>query len=212
MIDPLLQTWTFNARTAAESIVLPDGCRDLIGKRSIGKPPFWFVTSLDGSARRVSLAAEDSLVGFRLRPGVLIDRAKLLKYSDDFVGDTTIVATRIGETCSISANVRDALAALASSETVKEAAKQSGVGSRTLQRLMLRETGHPPQFWMQLARVRRAARKIGQARSFAKLALDVGFSDQSHMTRQFRRWFNVTPAQFAANAEMQSLIHQPGYD
>lgn len=212
MIDPLLETWTLTVRTRTESTVLPDGCCDFIGKWARGKPPNWFLTPVDGSARRVSLAEGDSLLGFRLQPGVLIDRASLLKYSDEFARDTTIVATRLRETCSVSSNIRSALDALASSETVTEAAQRVGVRSRTLQRLLMHATGHTPQFWLQLARIRRAARKVGQARSLVELAMDVGFADQAHMTRQFRRWFDVTPVQFASNTEMQFVIHQLGYD
>jgi len=212
MIDPLLEIWKYAETTTSSTIVVPDGCRDLIGRSSYGQPPTWFVTPLDECARTVTTQVGDSLIGFRLKPGASIDCHRLLGDLDAFAHDIDIVATRIRETCSISSNVSTAMASLASSRAVKEAAEQSGVAPRTLQRLLLRETGQPPQFWLQLARVRRAARDIASAKSLADLAYDAGFSDQAHMTRQFRRWFNVTPTQFAANADLQSSIRQSGYD
>lgn len=212
MNDPLLETWEYKATTTSTTVVVPDGCRDLIGRLSRGQPPTWFVTSVDASARTASTQAGDSLVGFRLKPGTSIDTRQLLRTVDAFAHDIDVVATIIRETCSLSSNVKSAMASLASSRTVKEAAKQSGVAQRTLQRLLLRETGQPPQFWLQLARVRRAARDIANAKSLADLAFDHGFSDQAHMTRQFRRWFAVTPTQFATDVDLQSSLRQSGYD
>ncbi|MEO1529906.1 MAG: helix-turn-helix domain-containing protein [Planctomycetota bacterium] len=211
MIDPILEIWEYAEATTSSTVVVPDGCRDLIGRSSRGQPPTWFVTDIDEHARTVATKACDSFVGFRLKPGTSIDREQLLRESGAFAGDVDVVATRIRETCSISSNVDAALASLAFASTVEEAAKQSGVSPRTLQRLVLRETSKTPQFWLQLARVRRAARKIASAKSLADVAYDSGFSDQAHMTRQFRRWYARTPSQFADNADLQSSIHQPGY-
>ena len=212
MIDPLLETWKYAATTSSCAIVVPDGCRDLIGRSSYGQPLNWFITSVDDCARTVSTKAGDSLIGFRLKPGTSIDCRQLLTDADAFADDIDAIAARIRETCSISSNVSVAMDSLASSRKVDEAAKQSGVAPRTLQRLLLKETGQTPKFWLQLARVRRAARKIALAKSLADLAYDSGFSDQAHMTREFRRWFAVTPTQLAANAEFQSSVYQSGYD
>jgi len=151
------------------------------------------------------------LVGFRLKPGASIDQSRLL-HAIEIEHDSDVIANRIRETCFLSSSVHEALASLASSTTVTEAAGQSGVRPRTFQRRLLRETGHPPQFWLQLARVRRAARGLATAKSLAELAVDAGFSDQAHMTRQFRLWFAITPAQFATNTVMRNLVHEPGYD
>lgn len=211
MIDPLIEIWEYEGTTTSTTIVVPDGCRDLIGRSLRGQPRAWFITPVDECARTVATEACDSFFGFRLKPGTSVDRDKLLGGTDAFAGDVDVIATRIRETCSISSNVDAALASLAFASTVKEAAKQSGVSLRTLQRLLLRETGKRPQFWLQLARVRRAARNIASAKSLADFAHDSGFSDQAHMTRQFRRWYGVTPKQFAGNDDLQSSIHQSGY-
>ena len=212
MIDPLLEAWEYVETATSSTVVVPDGCRDLIGRSSRSEATTWFVTSVDECARTISANAGDSFIGFRLKPGTSIDCLRLLRDIDAFAYDADLATTRIRETCSISSNVSAAMASLAASRSVKEAAKQSGVSPRTLQRLLLRETGKPPQFWLQLARIRRAAREIASAQSLADLAYDTGFSDQAHMTREFRRWFAVTPTQFVANPELQSSIHQSGYD
>ncbi len=152
------------------------------------------------------------MFGFRLRPGATIDRSRLLKHASELNNDLSLIATRIRETCFVTANLGEALAALASASTVNEAAAHSGVELRTFQRLIRLKTGFVPKFWIQLARVRRAARDVATAKSLADVAIESRFSDQAHMTRQFKRWFGVTPVQFAVNPDLRSLIHELGYD
>jgi hypothetical protein len=41
-------------------------------------------------------------------------------------------------------------------------------------------------------------------------AIEWGFSDQAHMTREFVRWFGITPAKFRTNQPLKAAIKQPG--
>ncbi|WP_299375912.1 helix-turn-helix domain-containing protein, partial [uncultured Kiloniella sp.] len=105
----------------------------------------------------------------------------------------------------------DALKCLASGVvTVSHAASDLGVSSRTLQRFIVNETGKSPVFWHRLARVRRAGRDIINAGSLAEFAFDYGFSDQAHMTREFRQWFDLSPRTFAKVSRHQEIF-QTGY-
>jgi AraC family transcriptional regulator len=59
-------------------------------------------------------------------------------------------------------------------------------------------TGLPPHQFVIHQRVERAKRLIAARQlSLAQVAVEVGFSDQSHLTRHFKRVVGVTPSRFA---------------
>jgi AraC-like DNA-binding protein len=58
----------------------------------------------------------------------------------------------------------------------------------------------PHQFQIQM-RIRRAAALLRAGRPIRDTALDVGFSDQSHLTRHFRRSLGVSPGRFARSVK-----------
>lgn len=65
-------------------------------------------------------------------------------------------------------------------------------------RLFKQTTGLPPHQFVIHQRVERAKRLIAAGRlSLAQIAIDVGFSDQSQLTRHFKRLVGVTPKRFA---------------
>jgi len=98
MIDPLLEIWKHTAIATSTSIVVPDGCRDLIVRSSRAQTPVWFITSLDDCARTVCTKAGDSLIGFRLKPGTSIDSMQLRKATATFTNDSDVIAAGIRET------------------------------------------------------------------------------------------------------------------
>jgi len=49
-----------------------------------------------------------------------------------------------------------------------------------------------------MVRLRHAKRLLRSEAPIARIAVDVGFADQSHLTRRFQRAFGITPGQFAA--------------
>lgn len=57
--------------------------------------------------------------------------------------------------------------------------------------------GMPPHEYLTQVRVRRAARELARGESIAVVAASAGFSDQSHLTRHFKRITGITPAQYA---------------
>jgi AraC-like DNA-binding protein len=60
-----------------------------------------------------------------------------------------------------------------------------------------REIGVPPHAYQIQLRLEKARRLLGRGVPSSQTAIFAGFFDQSHMTRQFKKNFGVTPAQYA---------------
>jgi len=63
-------------------------------------------------------------------------------------------------------------------------------------RVFRREVGLPPYRYLQRLRVERAAWRLAAGAPIAETAYATGFADQSHLTRQFKRFVGVTPGQY----------------
>ncbi len=59
------------------------------------------------------------------------------------------------------------------------------------------EVGMPPYVYLESVRIRHTQRLIKAGLSLAEVAAEVGFSSQSHMTRQFKKIIGVTPGKYA---------------
>lgn len=80
-----------------------------------------------------------------------------------------------------------------------ELAAEAGVHPVHLARCFRRRHGCSAGEYARRVRLRRAAEALRRGdRPLAAVAAETGFSDQSHMTRAFRRAFGVTPAVFRA--------------
>lgn len=212
MANTLLAAWQFEATHDSAVPVVPDGCRDLILKRPAGRRPFWFVTSVDDHAHRVAVACGDVFTGYRLRPGTSIDEPALLASLRDPDMAPEQVACRLESHTVLRDATADMMECLASGpNNVAAVAALLGLSRRTLQRAVLRETGLPPVYWLQLARVRRAGRAAAHAESLADVAFAHAFSDQAHMSREFRRWFGVTPSMLKKGCAESEQLRQSGF-
>ena len=211
MLPILIDSWDYESSSASSSKILPDGCRDLIHVDPVGREPFWFVTDVDATARIVSHDAGTRLRGFRLLPGVTVDNHKLMCAVAEMEPDPIAVEARIEEHCTVSDTLLSVLEALAASSELRTISRKTGLCNRTIQRLTKQKTGKPPSFWMQLSRVRRAARNLSSGAPLVEVAMDCGYADQAHMTRAFQRWFQVTPGRFASDSYLMDLVGQPGY-
>lgn len=85
---------------------------------------------------------------------------------------------------------------------VAEVAGAAGLSERRLQRLFTEYVGVPPKWVMRRARLLEAARRVddGEAVDWATLALDLGYADQAHLTRDFTDTLGVPPARYATRA------------
>ncbi len=70
-----------------------------------------------------------------------------------------------------------------------------------LSRLFHARLGLPPHAYLNQVRVRHARRLLAQRLPIAEIALAVGFADQSHLTKAFKRIVGVSPGQYSRSAE-----------
>jgi len=111
-----------------------------------------------------------------------------------------------------------ALVALAEGRvrSVSEAAGLAGITPRHLERLSSQWIGMPPHELVRLARFQRALRRLRHRPShpLSRIALESGFADQAHFTRDFGRFAGVTPSAFRASISdlTASFISNPEGD
>jgi AraC-like DNA-binding protein len=205
---PRVRRWTYTAAAGEVSLVLPDGCIDILvsscdktGLDLIG------VTDWDFSPREVKLLAGTSLIGYRLRPGATIRLADLKTEP----GDLSSLDAGVGDTVSYDQEVSEIIDALGlPGSSVERLARQQGVSERTLQRHFRNLSLPNPVFWRQLGRARRAVQALPCRAPLSDIALEYGYSDQTHMTREFARWFGRTPVQLRRNPSAMNDLAQPG--
>jgi AraC-like DNA-binding protein len=85
-----------------------------------------------------------------------------------------------------------------SNTTLADLAALTGVSRFQLLRGFIRETGLTPHAYLLQRRVGLAKPLLARGGSLASMAHDLGFADQSHFTRAFKRQFGVTPGQYRA--------------
>lgn len=69
----------------------------------------------------------------------------------------------------------------------------------SLLRLFKKQTGITPYMLQTGLKLRQAKQDLASGTSLADTAARCGFSDQSHMTKQFKRWMGITPGEYAAS-------------
>ncbi|MFJ5487500.1 helix-turn-helix transcriptional regulator, partial [Hansschlegelia beijingensis] len=86
-------------------------------------------------------------------------------------------------------------------ETIRlsELARLTGLSESYFGHAFKAATGMPPHRWQLQARVRKAKRLIARAEaSLSEIATELGFADQAHFTRVFRKLSGCTPMQWRA--------------
>jgi AraC-like DNA-binding protein len=81
--------------------------------------------------------------------------------------------------------------------TLDELARLAGMCRFALVRAFTKEVGMPPHAYQTHLRVARARALIAAGRRLSDVALDVGFSDQSHLNRHFKSLVGTTPGGYA---------------
>lgn len=85
--------------------------------------------------------------------------------------------------------------------TVDAVVEEFGVSGRTLQRLFQRYVGVSPKWVLRRYRLHDAMTYIDQGRQdLAELAAELGWSDQSHFTNEFREVVGMTPGEYQRKA------------
>lgn len=74
-----------------------------------------------------------------------------------------------------------------------------GLNPFYLNRLFQKHVGMPPHAYQIQQRLRMAKNMLETGHSLLNTAMACGFSDQSHLTRHFKKWLGVTPGRFQRN-------------
>jgi AraC-like DNA-binding protein len=80
--------------------------------------------------------------------------------------------------------------------SLEQIASISGLSAFHLIRVFKRAVGLSPHAYLTQVRVQRARSHILRGWTLASTAVETGFTDQSHLTRHFKRIFGITPGQY----------------
>jgi AraC-like DNA-binding protein len=95
--------------------------------------------------------------------------------------------------------VRDFVAAYpAARHSMDELERLSDLDRWTLARQFRAAFGTSPSRFRTLRQLDHVRRLLKRSMPLAEAAVEAGFADQSHMTRQFKRAYGLTPARWAA--------------
>ena len=98
--------------------------------------------------------------------------------------------------------VRDLLIdRVADPPSLDDLALATGMSPFTLLRAFRGETGLPPHAYLNQVRVRLARRLLDAGMAPAEVAAEVGFADQAHLTRHFKRVMGVPPGAYQRERE-----------
>ena len=104
----------------------------------------------------------------------------------------------IGHEHQVVQHIQDYLRAnYTSSTSLDQLARIANLKSLRLLRVFRKEVGLPPHAYLVQVRVARAKVLLSMGLPIAQVAADTGFTDQSHLTRHFKRLVGVTPRQYA---------------
>jgi len=96
---------------------------------------------------------------------------------------------------------------------IKDLEASTGYTTRTLQRKFQDDMGVSPKVYSRIIRCQSAVYKINQSDnvSFSDLAFDLGFTDQPHFLREFKRLVSTTPLRYQGKVKHQSYLNKIQY-
>ena len=100
----------------------------------------------------------------------------------------------------------NALNTLADSDiALPDLATHVGLSPQRLRALARQQLGMPLARWRVWTRLRRVAEALQRGQSLADAAIEAGFADQAHLTRQMREMMGLTPAALLPIVRSHSL-------
>ena len=66
-----------------------------------------------------------------------------------------------------------------------------------------KETGLPPHAYLEGVRIRKVRELLDRNETLVAAALAAGYSDQSHLTRRFKRFLGITPGQYVREGKIR---------
>ncbi|MDN5751365.1 MAG: helix-turn-helix domain-containing protein [Pseudonocardia sp.] len=91
---------------------------------------------------------------------------------------------------------------------VSQVCAKFDLGERTLQRLLARRLGLHPKWLIQRRRLQEAAARLradAGGTDLARVAAELGYADQAHLTRDFRTVTGLTPGDYAAEPARRAV-------
>jgi AraC-like DNA-binding protein len=85
--------------------------------------------------------------------------------------------------------------------TLQELANMTNMSPFHLIRVFRQDVGLPPHAYQIQLRLARARTLLAQGFTASYVAMETGFFDQPHLTRQFKRYFLVTPGSYSTTAK-----------
>jgi AraC-like DNA-binding protein len=144
------------------------------------------------------LAIEEGRDVFRERELLIATFGRLFQRHGDGGGVRIDMAPR---DLTLLRRVKDRMQAeYASDLRLEELAADVGLTTFQLIGLFKRTVGMTPHAYLTQVRLNVACRHLAHARPLVEVATDVGFYDQSALTKHFKRCYGITPLQFAKAA------------
>jgi AraC-like DNA-binding protein len=166
--------------------------------RSPGVPyfakPVIYDPQLAAQLRQLHIALETSLSRLELESRFLWLFAQfIVRYAD-----VRPHSTPIGNESQLVQRIQDYLGAnYKHSISLEQLAQLVNLKPLRLLRLFRKHVGLPPHVYLVQTRVANAKALLRLGIPLAQVAVDTGFTDQSHLTRHFKRLVGVTPKQYA---------------
>lgn len=85
-------------------------------------------------------------------------------------------------------------------------AGELGVGERSFRRMIKDSLGIPPGKWLRQQRILEAVRRLREGCSVKMLASELGFRHQGDFCVEFKRWYGVSPSEFARGSSDPSHV------
>lgn len=193
--------------------ILPDGATDVIWRRGRGTT----IVGPDTAARAYPPTAGDLVIGVRLRPGAgggvigvpldeLRDRqvnARDIDRAFDLDGEMSPAAVPARLLRAAAGRRPDPLVLAAAPRVAERGvaalARELAISERQLRRRFHAAVGYGPGTLARVLRFRRFLALLDAGRDdLAGLAIDAGYSDQAHLTRESRRLAGLSPRRVIA--------------
>lgn len=89
--------------------------------------------------------------------------------------------------------------------SVKYLAESHGIGMRQLQRIFRRERGVSPKKYLESQRLEEARGRLLRGEGLKVIAEELGYCDVPHLSRAFRRFYGIGPADYRRRARSGTL-------
>lgn len=187
-------------------------------------------------AQEITLPPNAAVVGIRFHPGMsfailgdIYQQATMIKQDQDHDLALTLLQQQLKQVQGhyaritvlyrwlenillsvdgIPAPLTTAIAALESSKSPGELSNEIALSQRQIERQFQKWLDMTPKYYQRIVRVKNALKvlKDNPSTQLADLALNKGFTDQAHMTREFNHIARITPKQYAQKIRDETLI------